>query len=168
MDLGIALLRIVVGALFIGHGTQKLFGWFGGHGIEGTGGSMASLGYRPGRLHAVLAGTAEALGGLLLVLGLWVPLGAAAVIGVMVNAIGAVHAENGLWVTENGYEYNLVLIMVAVALAFFYGGGEWGFLAIAGGAAAGAGTLARRRSADEEATADADADAHRREERRAA
>jgi putative oxidoreductase len=167
MDLGIALLRIVVGALFIGHGTQKLFGWFGGHGIEGTGGFMETLGYRPGRLHAVLAGTAEALGGLLLVLGLWIPLGAAAVIGVMVNAIGAVHADNGLWVTENGYEYNLVLIMVAVALAFFYGGGEWGFIATAGGAAAGAATLMLRRTDAEDASADDDV-ALREDERQAA
>ena len=149
MDLGIAILRIVVGALFIGHGTQKLFGWFGGHGLEGTGGFMESLGYRPGRVHAVLAGMGEAMGGLLLVLGLWIPLGAAAIIAVMVNAVASVHAQNGPWVTDGGYEYNLVLIAVATALALHYGGGVWGGLAVVAGFAAGGATLLQRRPAQE-------------------
>jgi putative oxidoreductase len=166
MDLGIALLRIVVGALFIGHGTQKLFAWFGGQGLDGTAGFMESLGYRPGKLHATLAGLGEALGGLLLVLGLFIPLGCAAIIAVMVNAIGSVHAGKGLWVTEGGYEYNLVLIMAALALAFYYGGGEWGGLATLGGLGGGALTLSlREQPAAEEETA---ADEAEREERRAA
>src|SRR3982751_2357225 len=112
------VLRALIGGLFIGHGTQKLFGWFGGHGIAGTGGFFESLGYRPGKPHATLAGLTEAGGGLLLALGLFTPLAAAALIGVMVNAIGAVHWPNGLWVTEGGVEYPLVLAAVACALAF--------------------------------------------------
>jgi putative oxidoreductase len=156
MDLGIAVLRIVVGALFFAHGTQKLFGWFGGYGLEGTGGFMESLGYRPGKLHAGLAGVGEALGGLLLMLGLFIPLGAMAIIAVMVNAIGSVHAKNGLWNTEGGYEYNLVIIAVAMALAFHYGGGEWGGLATAGGFVAGTFTLLLRKPADEEAATEQD------------
>ena len=166
MDLGIALLRIVVGALFIGHGTQKLFGWFGGHGLEGTAGFMEALGYRPGKVHATLAGIAETLGGLLLVLGLFIPLACAAIIAVMVNAIGSVHAQNGVWATEGGYEYNLVLGVAAMAMALYYGGGEWGGLATLAGLGGGALTLSlRKQPAADEAAADDEAE---RVERRAA
>ena len=122
MDFGLLVLRLVVGALFIGHGTQKLFGWFGGYGVEGTGGFMESLGYRPGKQFAVLGGIAEAGGGLLLFLGLLTPLAAAAIIGMMINAIFAVHVENGVWAQENGYEYPMVLAIVAGALAIADGG----------------------------------------------
>jgi len=122
MQFGLLVLRLVVGALFIGHGTQKLFGWYGGHGIEGTGGFMESLGYRPGKLYALLGGVAEAGGGLLLFLGLLTPLAAAAIIGVMINAIFAVHVENGAWAQEGGYEYPMVLAVAAGALALADGG----------------------------------------------
>ncbi|MBV8160085.1 MAG: DoxX family protein [Acidimicrobiia bacterium] len=122
MDFGLLVLRLVVGALFIGHGTQKLFGWFGGHGVEGTGGFLESLGYRPGTRYAVLGGVAEAGGGLLLVLGLLTPLAAAAVIGMMINAIFAVHVDKGAWNQDGGYEYPLVLAVAAGAIALGDGG----------------------------------------------
>ena len=118
MDVGLLLLRLVVGALFVGHGTQKLFGWFGGHGPEGTGGFMHSLGYRPGRRAALLAGTAETAAGVLLTLGFLTPLGSAIVVGVMLNAALAVHLPNGLWNTEGGYELNVVYATAALVPAF--------------------------------------------------
>lgn len=122
MSFGLLVLRLVVGGLFIGHGTQKLFGWFDGYGVEGTGGFMESLGYRPGKPYAVLGGVAEAGGGLLLFLGLFTPLAAAAIIGVMLNAIFAVHVENGAWAQNNGYEYPMVLAVAAGAIALGDGG----------------------------------------------
>ena len=167
MDVGLLLLRIVVGALFIGHGTQKLFGWFGGHGLEGTGGFLARLGYPRPRESAVLAGLAEAGGGSLLLLGLLTPLGAAAVIGVMVNAAGSVHAKNGLWNTNGGYELPLVFATASTALAFAgpgawsldraFGwhltGWPWGLAAIALGIISGVLLLSVRREAPAEEAA---------------
>jgi putative oxidoreductase len=122
MEFGLLVLRVVVGALFIGHGTQKLFGWFGGYGLEGTGGFMDSLGYRPGKQYALLGGIAEAGGGLLLFLGLFTPLAAAAIIGVMINAIFAVHVDKGAWAQDGGYEYPMVLAVAVGALALADGG----------------------------------------------
>ena len=110
MGVGRLLVRGAVGAFFIGHGTQKLFGWFGGAGPEGTGKFFESIGIRPGRRHAIAAGTAEAGGGLLLALGLATPLAAAALTSVMTTAIREVHAKRGPWVSEGGYEYNVVLL----------------------------------------------------------
>jgi putative oxidoreductase len=117
MRLGATAIRAVVGPLFVGHGTQKLFGWFGGHGPEGTGGYFETLGLRPGKRHAVAAGGAEALGGLLLTLGFLTPLATTLVSGTMVTAIRKVHVKNGPWVTNGGFEYNLVLLAAMVALA---------------------------------------------------
>jgi putative oxidoreductase len=117
VKLGLAVLRWIVGALFFGHGTQKLFGWFGGHGLEGTAGFFENLGLRPGRRHATAAGAAEAGGGTLLALGLLTPAAAAALIGTMFTAIRKVHFAKGPWATDGGYEYNLVLMAVMVALA---------------------------------------------------
>jgi putative oxidoreductase len=116
MDLGRLILRGVVGPLFVGHGTQKLAGWFGGHGIEGTGGFFESLGLRPGKRHAAAAGWSEAIGGALLTLGALTPLAQAMITGTMVTAIRKVHAPNGPWATANGYEYNLALIALTAAL----------------------------------------------------
>jgi putative oxidoreductase len=116
MKLGALLIRAVVGPLFIGHGTQKLFGWFGGHGIEGTGGYFEQLGLKPGQRHARAAGASEAIGGALLTLGLLTPVAASMVIGTMATAIRKAHAQNGPWVTNGGYEYNLVLIAAMAAL----------------------------------------------------
>jgi putative oxidoreductase len=117
MKIGRLILRLVVGGYFVGHGTQKLFGWFGGHGPAGTAQFFESLGLRPGKQHAIAAGTAEAGGGALLVLGAATPLASAALIGTMLTAIKRVHLKNGPWVTDQGYEYNLVLIAAVAALA---------------------------------------------------
>jgi putative oxidoreductase len=117
VKLGLTFLRTVVGALFIGHGTQKLFGWFGGHGPETTGQFFEKLGLKPGLKQARAAGAAEAGGGALLALGLFTPAAAAALIGVMSTAIRTVHLKNGPWVTNNGYEYPLALLATMVALA---------------------------------------------------
>jgi putative oxidoreductase len=118
MSIGLLILRVVVGALFIGHGTQKLFGWFGGRGLRATGDSFDGMGFRPGTLMAVVAGIAEAGGGALLALGLLTPLAAAAIVGVMLNAILAVHAKNGVWNTKGGIEFPLTNASAATALAF--------------------------------------------------
>jgi putative oxidoreductase len=116
MKIGRFLLRLVVGGYFIGHGTQKLFGWFGGHGLEGTGAFFENLGLRPGKRHALAAGAAEAGGGTLLVLGAATPLASATIIATMLTAINRVHLKNGPFVSDGGYEYNLVLIAVVLAL----------------------------------------------------
>jgi putative oxidoreductase len=109
VSFGVLLLRLVVGGLFIGHGTQKLFGWFDGPGREGTTAFMNSLGYPNPRRMAVLAGGTEAVAGLLLVVGLFTPVAGAMIVGVMINAIVTVHKSNGPWNSDGGYEYNLVL-----------------------------------------------------------
>ena len=124
MELGLLVLRVVVGLLFVGHGAQKLFGAFGGGGLAGTAAFFESIGLRPGHLHARAAGAAELTAGALLVLGLLTPIAAAMIMGVMVVAIVTVHGSNGPWVTEKGYEYNLVLIATAFALAAV-GPGQW-------------------------------------------
>jgi putative oxidoreductase len=124
VKLGLALLRWIVGGLFVGHGTQKLFGWFGGHGPDGTGQLFESLGLRPGRRHAVAAGATEAGGGALVALGLFTPVAAAGLTGTMFTAIRKVHGAKGPWVTDGGYEYNLVLIAAMLALADL-GPGDW-------------------------------------------
>jgi len=116
MRIGSLALRSTIGPLFVGHGTQKLFGWFDGHGPEGTGGFFESLGMRPGRRHATAAGWAEAAGGALVTLGALTPLAGTALTASMVTAIRKVHAQNGPWSTKGGYEYNLVLIAALMAL----------------------------------------------------
>jgi putative oxidoreductase len=124
MELGLAFLRAVVGGLFMGHGLQKLAGWFGGHGLEGTGKAFESMGLRPGRLHAAAAGASETAGGALIATGLLTPVGASLLSGTMVTAIRKVHAANGPWASNGGYEYNLVLLAVVFALADV-GPGRW-------------------------------------------
>ena len=109
-------LRIPVGLIFAAHGAQKLFGWFGGYGLEGTGQWMGSIGLAPGYLMALLAGSAEFFGGLALVLGLLVRPAAAALAFAMLVAIFAVHIDKGLFVAKNGYEFGLALLAVAVSL----------------------------------------------------
>jgi putative oxidoreductase len=117
MDIGRTALRLVIGPLFVGHGTQKLFGWFGGHGLEGTAGFFeGKLGLKPGKRHATAAGASEAIGGALLTLGALTPVAAGLITGTMITAIRKVHAPNGPWVTQGGYEYNLVLLAAMVAL----------------------------------------------------
>lgn len=117
MKLGLALVRLIVGALFFGHGTQKLFGWFGGHGPDGTGQFFeGSLGLAPGKRNALTAGAAEAGGGALLAAGLFTPLAAATLTGAMATAIKTAHLDKGPWVSDGGYEYNLVLMAIVFAV----------------------------------------------------
>jgi putative oxidoreductase len=116
MDLGRTALRFVIGPLFVGHGTQKLFGWFGGHGPDGTGAFFEQLGLKPGKRHATAAGASEAVGGALLTLGALTPVAAGLITGTMITAIRKVHAPKGPWVTDGGYEYNLTLIAAMLAL----------------------------------------------------
>ena len=117
MNVALLILRIVVGALFMGHGAQKLFGVFGGPGLAGFAGWVQGLGLRPARLWAIVAGMCEFGGGLLFALGLITPIAALALLAVMLTAVATVHWTKGLWVTKGGYEYNLVLSAVAAALA---------------------------------------------------
>lgn len=117
MKLTRLLLRITLGGLFFGHGTQKLKGWFGGHGLDATANMFESLGLRPGRRNAIASGIAEAGGGAGMALGFATPLSAAALIGSMITAIHRVHFKNGPWISNQGYEYNLVLILAAALLA---------------------------------------------------
>ncbi|MCQ6276091.1 DoxX family protein [Bacillus sp. V3B] len=116
IDIGLLIIRLVVGLLFVGHGAQKLFGWFGGHGVKGTGGWFESIGIKPGVTMAFLAGLTELIGGLLFASGLLTSLAGIMIAGTMVMAIVKVHGPNGLWATENGYEYNLILIAVTIGV----------------------------------------------------
>jgi putative oxidoreductase len=109
-------LRIPVGLIFAAHGSQKLFGWFGGYGLEGTGQWLASIGLAPGYLMALMAGSAEFFGGLALVAGILVRPAAAALAFAMFVAIFSVHIGNGLFMDKNGYEYALALMAVSFAL----------------------------------------------------
>ncbi|MFJ9346179.1 DoxX family protein [Streptomyces sp. NPDC101237] len=115
-DVGLLLLRLGTGGVLAAHGAQKLFGWFGGGGVEGTGQFMESVGYAPGRQSALAAGLAEAGGGTLLALGLATPAAGAAAAGAMAGA-AALHAPNGFFAAEGGYEYAASLGLTAAGLA---------------------------------------------------
>jgi putative oxidoreductase len=115
-------LRIPIGIIFMAHGAQKLFGWFGGYGLEGTGGWMESIGLAPGFLMALLAGSAELFGGLFILLGLLIRLSSIALAFTMVVAIFSVHFANGLFMSNNGYEFGLALLAASVSLAISGGG----------------------------------------------
>lgn len=117
-DLGILLVRILLGAAIAAHGAQKLFGWFGGYGIKGTGGWFESLGFRPGAFFATASGLSEFGGGLLILLGLLGPAGPMLVIATMLVAILSVHIKNGFFAANNGYELNTMYIAAAIAVAF--------------------------------------------------
>lgn len=117
MSWGLLIIRLVVGLTFMGHGCQKLFGWFGGYGPKGTGGWMESLGIKPGVFMAVLAGFGELIGGFLFAAGWYTPLSALILTVIMLVAILKVHVQNGYWVSSNGYEFNLVLIAVVIGVA---------------------------------------------------
>ncbi|OIK17201.1 oxidoreductase [Bacillus sp. MUM 116] len=117
INIGLLIIRLVIGVLFIGHGAQKLFGWFGGYGLKGTGGWFESIGMKPGVTMALFAGLAEFIGGILFALGFLTPLAGILIVGTMAMAITKVHAPNGLWATANGYEYNLTLLAVAIGIA---------------------------------------------------
>lgn len=159
MDSGLLIIRVALGAIMAAHGAQKLFGWFGGPGLAGTGGWLKSMGFRPARLHALVNGLAEFGGGVLLALGLLTPLGAAAVAGVMFVAIATVHWPNGFFNSSGGYEFNLLIATTAIALASIgpgeisidhlaawnLAGIEWGLAALAISAAAAGSLLAMRK-----------------------
>lgn len=117
MDTALLVLRLVFGLLLIGHGTQKLFGWFGGPGLTGIAAWFGSIGFRPAKPMAVMAGLGEAVGGLLLVLGLLTPLASAIIIGTLVVA-ASTHARNGVWNANGGLELPLLYVTAGVALAF--------------------------------------------------
>ncbi|MEH0826116.1 MULTISPECIES: DoxX family protein [unclassified Micromonospora] len=117
VDLGLLLLRLLIGALMAAHGAQKLFGWFSGHGLTGTADFLESLGWRPGRTFALVLGAAELVGALALALGAGTPVAAGVLIAVLANAAWVVHRPNGLWNTAGGYEYPLVLAGAALTLA---------------------------------------------------
>jgi putative oxidoreductase len=159
MDAGLLLIRVVLGVIMAAHGAQKLFGWFGGHGLAGTGGWLESMGFKPARLHATVNGVAEFGGGILLAVGLLTPLGAAAVAGVMFVAIATVHWSNGFFNSGGGYEFNLLIVATSIALAITgpgdisidhlagwnLAGPAWGLAVLGISAAAGASVLAMRK-----------------------
>ncbi|MNC08964.1 putative oxidoreductase [Pseudomonas linyingensis] len=113
---GLTVLRVVIGLSFMAHGAQKLFGWFGGHGLAGVGQWMESIGLAPGYLMALLAGSGEFFGGLALVIGLLVRPAAVVLVVVALVAIFSVHWVNGFFMSNNGYEYALALLAACVAL----------------------------------------------------
>jgi putative oxidoreductase len=116
LDLGLLILRVLLGLLLAGHGAQKAFGWFGGPGLKGTTGWLASMGLKPASFWAITAGLGEFSGGLLLALGLLNPLGSLAIIAAMAMAIGLVHWSKGLWGANGGMEFPLVLLIVSGVL----------------------------------------------------
>lgn len=124
-DIALLVLRLVLGGVFVAHGAQKLFGSFGGPGIEGTTGFHEQLGIKPAKPMAILAGLAEFVGGMLVIAGFLTPLAALALIAVMVVAVLSVHLKNGFFAANGGYEFNLVLVAVAVAL-ILAGSGAYG------------------------------------------
>lgn len=117
MDSGLLLIRLVFGLVMAAHGAQKLFGWFGGYGIAGTGGYFEQLGFRPGKLFAALAGLGEFAGGLLVALGFLGPIGPAVVLSVMIVAAATVHWGKGLFSMTNGIEVPLLYAVAAAGLA---------------------------------------------------
>ena len=161
MSAGLLLVRLVLGLGFAAHGSQKLFGWFGGHGLEGTGGFFEGLGFRPGKRFALLAGLGEMGGGLLLALGLFGPAGPALMVTVMIVAAVSVHVRNGFFASSNGIEMPMLYAAGATAIAFA-GPGAWSldaalglgglwtpvnaWIALAAAVVLAAGNLAMRRS----------------------
>ncbi|MFF0291524.1 DoxX family protein [Streptomyces sp. NPDC005262] len=136
-DWGLLLIRLTFGLLMAGHGAQKLFGLFEGMGLTATGKGFEALGYHPGKIFALVGGLSEFLGGLGLAAGLFTPLAAAALIGVMINAMATVTGAHGLWETSGGVEYSVCIAVVALAVAmigpgrlavdrfFRWGAGGW-------------------------------------------
>lgn len=168
MSVGRLAARVLVGGLFVGHGTQKLKGWFGGPGLEGTDAMMQSLNMHPARRNSIAAGVTETAGGTMLALGLATPFASAGLIGTMITAIRKVHLANGPWAANGGWEYNAVLIAALLALAED-GPGEisldrlmgqersgvaWGIGALAFGAAASTAVIEAGRRSAQDAVAD--------------
>ena len=160
MDIGLLLLRLTLGLTLAAHGTQKLFGWFGGPGLDATGQFFEMIGFIPGRRCAVRAGLAETGGGLLLALGLLTPVAAALPFSVMLVAAVTVHIKKGFFAQNGGYEYTLVLGIAALTLAFtgpgslsldallgyYLSGRFWGMAALFVGVLGGVMSLIQRRT----------------------
>lgn len=123
MGFGLLIARLVLGLSLASHGAQKLFGWFGGYGLKGTGGFFEGLGFRPGALFALAAGCAEFVGGLLTALGFLGPVGPALIVLVMVEAMFTVHWPNGFYAQSNGIELPLMNVAAAFAIGFAGPGG---------------------------------------------
>jgi putative oxidoreductase len=161
MNIGLLILRAAIGLTLAVHGSQKLFGWFGGGGITGTGSVMEMLGFRPGRLHAILAGLTEFGGGLFLAAGFLTPLAASAVIGVMTVAAVSAHWGKGFFLQNGGFEYTFVLAASALGIAFAgpgalsldralaisWSGARWGLAALVLGLATSGLQLLMRKTA---------------------
>jgi len=130
-DTGILLVRGLFGTAIAAHGAQKVFGWFGGYGLKGTGGFFEGLGFRPGVAFAAAAGLSELGGGVLLTLGLFTPFGAAAVLAAMIVAMVSVHIKNGFFAMGNGIELPFLYAAAALGLAFT-GAGAFSFDALLG------------------------------------
>lgn len=118
------VIRLVLGAIFIAHGAQKLFGWFGGGGLEGTAGFLGGMGFRPPMLWAVLLALSEFAGGLLLIIGFLTSIAASGILIGQIVAVALVHWKNGFFAGEGGFEFNLALIAMAAAL-ILAGPGPW-------------------------------------------
>ena len=123
-DIGLLVLRAVLGLIFMAHGSQKTFGWFGGPGPKGTAGFVGGMGFKPAWFWAALVAYGEFLGGVSVLLGLATPLGALLIVSSMTVAIAKVHWTKGFWLANGGYEFNLILIAAAVAVALV-GPGSW-------------------------------------------
>ena len=117
LDLAFLIARVMIGLLMAAHGAQKLFGWFGGHGLQATGEFFGQLGFQPARLFATAAALGELTSGLLIALGLFGPVGPAIMLSVMVVAALSVHWRNGLFATNNGIELPLLYSIAAVRFA---------------------------------------------------
>ena len=117
-EYGLLVVRLGLGLAIAAHGAQKLFGWFGGHGLAGTGGFFEAIGFRPGKPFAAIAGFGEGAGGLLIALGVFGPVGPALVLATMIVAAVAVHLKNGFWAANNGVELAYVYAFGALAIAF--------------------------------------------------
>jgi putative oxidoreductase len=169
MEIGLLLLRLTVGLTLSAHGAQKLFGWFGGPGLEATGPFFETIGFRPGRRHALMAGLVETGGGLLLALGLLTPIGAAVICSVMLVAL-TVHIKNGFFAQNGGYEYTIVLGVAALSVAFtgpgslsldallgnHFSGTFWGIAALLAGVLGGVFSLSQRHTTPGQQTTPAD------------
>ena len=117
MAVGLLFLRVVLGPLMAGHGAQKLFGWFGGYGLSGTGAFFEQIGFRPGRVFATAAALGEIISGVLVALGFGGPLGPALMLSVMIVAAFSVHWGHGIFAASNGVEVPLIYAAGAIALA---------------------------------------------------
>src|SRR3982074_1151887 len=131
LNLGLLLIRLIFGLVMVAHGAQKLFGWFGGYGLAGTGGFFESLGFRPGKRFAFAAALSEFTGGLLVILGCLGPVGAALILAVVLVASISVHWRNGLFATTNGVEVPLLYATAAVGVALI-GFGNYSLDAVLG------------------------------------